>query len=226
MAKATQHKFHTPKPVYAAAGAGEIAYKKARSFVEDFDPKAAKAKVESLISGLQKQAVDYRSKASESAKSMDPKATRAKMESLLSDLEEQAKLLPAAIEGLVSELQDQAKAWPTLAQDMVSDFDAKSMQTKAGSVYAELLTDVKKTIAELGTTYSSLAEHGQSVVSGEAPAPTKPAAKKPAAKKTTAKKTTAKKATAKKPAAKKATAKKTVTQTPVETVSQAKPDSE
>jgi DNA topoisomerase-1 len=104
---------------------------------------------------------------------------------------------------------------------MVSDFDAKSMQTKAGSVYAELLTDVKKTIAELGTTYSSLAEHGQSVVSGEAPAPTKPAAKKPAAKKTTAKK-----ATAKKPAAKKATAKKTVTQTPVETVSQAKPDSE
>lgn len=230
MVKATQHKFEgARRPFYAVAGAGELAYKKARALVEDFDPKAARAKVEAVVTGLQKQAVDYQAKATESAKSVDAKAARAKMESLITELQEQAKQLPTAVEGLIAEVQEQAKTLPGKAQEMVGDFDAKSMQTKAGSVYAEVLEDIKKTLAELASTYSSLADHGHDVVSGkpEEPAPKpapvkKPAAKKAPAKKAAAKKAPAKKAPAKKVAAKKAPAKKAapVPETPVAPVAE------
>jgi len=185
MAKETQNKIDAARPLFAVAGAGDIAYKKARAMIDDFDAKAARARFEEMVAGLQKQAVDYQAKAAEGAKSIDTKATRAKLEALVAQLQEQAKALPGAVEGLVEELQEQAKTWPAKAQGMVSDFDAKAMQTKAGEVYSEIVADLKKTLAEISATYASLAEHGESVVTGK---PEEPAPKKATAEKATAKK--------------------------------------
>ncbi|MDH2413356.1 hypothetical protein [Nocardioides sp. CER19] len=184
-------KVDVPKPVYAGAGAAELAVAAVKEYVDSVSKKVldARGDVTARVSGYQKQAAGFEPKAF--ADTVQSKAT-ARVGSLTAE----AKARRAVIESLVSTLQADAKALP----GKVTSFYKETSADALGS-YQDLAKRGEVLVAKLrgeAPTEVTVSVEGASDTPVQ-PAKTAPAAKKapakkaPAAKKTTAKKTQVKK---------------------------------
>jgi hypothetical protein len=181
-----QLKAEAVKPLYAVAGATEIAYELARGYTAE----------------AQKQAVerfaDVQTRVSKIKIERDPKALQGQAVSLVNaridELQKDAKDAQAKFESRVADLQKDAKAFPTKFQAQVDEAVAELTKT-----YDELVERGEKVVA-------AIRKDGVKAVTTVRKAP----AKSTVARRQAAKKGAAKKAPAsKKPAAKKTAAKKT-----------------
>jgi hypothetical protein len=197
MAK-TQSKIITEsvKPLYAVAGATEVAYEFARGYTIEAQKTAAERlnKIEREPKALQNQAV-------------------ALVNARVAELQKDAKDAQAKFEARVAELQKEARALPKKVQTEIDD-----TVTELARTYADLVDRGEKIVALIrkdgvkavtavrkAPNKSSVVRREKAKVASDKPSNSsrpvkKSATKKPVAKKTPAK-TTAKKATATKKAA-------------------------
>jgi hypothetical protein len=175
-----QFKTEAVKPLFAVAGATEIAVELARGYATEAQ-KATQdriTEVQTRVTGVQTrvQKVDF-----------DSKAIQAQAKTRVEQLQADAKDAQAKFEARIADLQKEAKELP-------AKFEAR----------------LNEALEELNSTYADLAVRGEKFVAAirkdgvKAVTSVKPAKK---AKAAPAKKATAKKAPAKKTAAKKATTK-------------------
>jgi len=178
-----QFKAEAVKPLYAVAGATEVAYEFARGYAAEAqktaserfnDAHTAVSKIERDPKALQNQAVSL---------------VNARVEELTKD----AKEAQAHFEARIAELQKDAKDFPAKVQKQLEDAVKELADT-----YADLAARGEKFVA-------AIRKDGVKAVTAK---PVKKAAKKAPAKKAAAKKAPAKKTTAKHAPAKKAAAKK------------------
>lgn len=183
---ADQFKTEAVKPLYAVAGATELAVEYARGYATEAQ-KATQARFDKV----QTQVTDVQSRVR--GVDFDSKALQAQAKGRVEELRADAKQAQAKFETRLSEIQKEAKELP-----------------------AKLEAKLNDAIEELNGTYAELASRGEKFVAAirkdgvKAVASVKPkAVKKAVAKKAAAKKAPVKKAAAKKAPAKKAAAKKT-----------------
>jgi stalled ribosome rescue protein Dom34 len=184
---ADQFKTEAVKPLYAVAGATELAVEYARGYATEAQ-KATQARFDKV----QTQVTDVQARVR--GVEFDSKALQTQAKGRVEELRADAKQAQAKFETRVAEIQKEAKELP-------AKFEAKLNEAieELNSTYAELATRGEKFVA-------AIRKDGVKAVAKVTP---KKAAKKASAKKATAKKAPAKKAPAKKATAKKAPAKKT-----------------
>jgi len=175
-----QFRTEAVKPLFAVAGATELAVDFARGYATEAQ-KSAQERLDAAQARVTK--VDFRDTKALQAQARE--AVTARVEELTKD----AKEAQAKFESRVAELQKDAKDFPAKVQKQLEDAVKELADT-----YADLATRGEKFVA-------AIRKDGVKAVT------TKPAKKAPA-KKVAAKKAPAKKAAAKKAAAKKAPAKK------------------
>ena len=175
-----QFRTEAVKPLFAVAGATELAVDFARGYATEAQ-KSAQERLDAAQARVTK--VDFRDTKALQAQARE--AVTARVEELTKD----AKEAQAKFESRVAELQQDAKDFPAKVQKQLEDAVKELADT-----YADLATRGEKFVA-------AIRKDGVKAVT------TKPAKKAPA-KKVAAKKAPAKKAAAKKAAAKKAPAKK------------------
>lgn len=172
-------KAEATKPLYAAAGATDLAVEVVREYVETVQKKVTdyQKDAKSRVDGVQKSVSDF----DFTPKALQEKATTT-VNTRVDALTKEAKARQAKLEAKVTELQTEAKALPTKVQTLVTD----NVNTVNGR-YNELAKRGETFVGKLRKQDANVA------VATEAPAPAAPA-KKPAAKKPAAKKATTKKA--------------------------------
>lgn len=176
-----QFKTEAVKPLFAVAGATELAVDFARGYATEAQ-KSAQTRFDAAQARVTK--VDFRDTKALQSQAREAVTTR------FDDLTKEAKEAQAKFETRVQDLQKDARELPTKVQKQLEDAVKELTDT-----YADLAARGEKFVA-------AIRKDGVKAVTA------KPVKKTPA-KKTTAKKSTTKKTTAKKPAAKKTTAKKT-----------------
>ncbi len=179
-----QFKNEAVKPLFAVAGATELAVDFARGYATEAQ-KSAQDRIDAAQARVTK--VDFR----------DTKAIQAKFEARVDELTKEAKDAQAKFEARVADLQKDAKDLPAKVQKQLEDAVKELVDT-----YADLAARGEKFVAAIRK------DGVKAVTAKPAKAAKKPAAKKAPVKKAAAKKAPAKKAPAKKVAAKKAPAKK------------------
>ena len=176
-----QFKTEAVKPLFAVAGATELAVDFARGYATEAQ-KSAQDRIDAAQARVTK--VDFRD-----TKTLQTQA-RSAVTTRFEELTKDAKDAQAKFEARVTELQKDAKDLPAKVQKQLEDAVKELTDT-----YADLAKRGEKFVA-------AIRKDGVKAVTSK---PAKPAKKAPA------KKATAKKAPAKKTAAKKTTAKKTTT---------------
>jgi hypothetical protein len=179
-----QFKTEAKKPLFAVAGATELAVELARGYATE-----AQKVTQERITDVQARVSDVQARVSKVE--LEPKTLQAQARTRVEELKAEAKEAQARFESRVTELQKDAKEFP-------GRFEARLNEAldELNSTYAELQTRGEKFVA-------ALRKDGVRAVANVKPAVRK-ANKAPATKRTTAKKTTTKKTTAKKATAKKA----------------------
>lgn len=190
------------KPLYAVAGATELAVQLARGYAQEAQKTASKIDLEPR--SLQNQA-------------------RSALNARVEEVSKEAKDAQARFEARVTELQKEAKAYPTKVQAQVTEALEDLNETYAelaarGEKFVEAVRKdgVKAVTAIKGAPNKSTVvrrERALKPTENQAPAK-KTAAKKTPGTKTTVKRTTARKTTGAKPAAKKSTTKSAAKSTP------------
>jgi hypothetical protein len=188
-----QFKTEAVKPLFAVAGATELAVELARGYATEAQ-KATQvrfADVQTRVSGVQARVSKVERPSAE--------ALQAQARTRVEELRGEAKDAQARFEARVAELQKDAREFPARFEALLNE-----ALEELTSTYADLATRGEKFVA-------AIRKDGVRAVTTVKPAVRK-ATKAPATKRTTATKapatkTTAKKATAKKTPAKKATAK-------------------
>jgi hypothetical protein len=183
-----QIKTEAKKPLFAVAGATELAVELARGYATEAQKATQErfAEVHTRVSDVQARVT----KVEFEPKSLQAQA-RTRFEARVAELQKEAKEAQARFEARVADLQKEAKEFP-------ARFEAR----------------LNEALEELNATYADLARRGEKFVAAirkdgvKAVTSVKPARK--VARKAPATKTTAKKAPAKKASAKKAPAKKAV----------------
>jgi len=174
-----QFKTEAVKPLFAVAGATELAVDRARAYASDAQT-AAQARIDAVQARVAKV-------------ERDPKALQnqavTKVNARIDELTKDAKDAQAKFEARLTELQKDAREIPTRLQKQLEDAVKELTDT-----YADLAVRGEKFVA-------AIRKDGVKAVTVKV---TKPVAKKAPAKKAAAKKAPAKKAPAKKTVAKKA----------------------
>ena len=190
----TQFKNEAIKPLYAVAGATEVAYEFARGYAGEAQNRVSNIKIERDPKALQDQAVSL-------------------VNARIDGLQKDAKDAQAKFEARVTELQKAAGALPKKVQNEIDD-----TVTELAKTYADLVDRGEKIVAAIrkdgvkaATTLrkapskSSVVRREKAKVAADKPSnssrPVKKSATKKAVAKKTPAKTTAKKATATKKAA-------------------------
>jgi hypothetical protein len=179
-----QLKSEAVKPLFAVAGATELAVDFARGYASEAQ-KSAQGRIDAAQARVTK--VDFRDTRALQAQARE--ALNARVEELTKD----AKEAQAHFEARIAELQKDAKDFPAKVQKQLEDAVKELADT-----YADLAARGEKFVA-------AIRKDGVKAVTAK---PVKKAAKKAPAKKAAAKKAPAKKTTAKHAPAKKAAAKK------------------
>jgi hypothetical protein len=198
-----QSKIITAKPLYAVAGATEVAYEFARGYTLEAQKTAAErlSDVQTRVSKIERE----------------PKALQNQAVSLVNarvaELQKDAKDAQAKFEARVTELQKEARALPKKVQTEIDDTVTELARTYADlvdrgeKIVAAIRKDGVKAVTAVRTApnKSSVVRRERAKVAADKPSNSsrpvkKSATKKPVAKKTPAK-TTATKATATKSAA-------------------------
>lgn len=200
-----QIKTEVTKPLYAVAGATEVAYEFARGYTAQAQNRVSK--IERDPRALQGQAVS---------------AVNARLEELQKD----AKDAQAKFEARVTELQKEARALPKKVQNEIDDTVTEFAKTYADlvdrgeKIVAAIRKDGVKAVAAVRTApkQSSVVRRERAKIAADKPSNSTRPVKKSATKKATAKKTPAKTTAKKASAAKKSatsTAKKAAGSTKV-----------
>jgi hypothetical protein len=217
------------KPLFAVAGATDLAVDRARGYATQAQKKAQKSAQERL------DAVQARV-ARVTSIQRDPKALQGQARDALSarleELQKEARDAQSRFEARLAELQKDARDFPGRVQSQLADAVEELVATYAGladrgeKFVAALRKDGVRAVTAVrkAPSKSTTVRRERAVTASRKPAATKPATKKaskpaskpagkPAAKKasTTVKKSTATKTTARKSAASKAPAKKAAT---------------
>ena len=173
-----QFKTEAKKPLFAVAGATELAVELARGYATEAQKATLErySEVQTRVSGVQSRVakVDF-----------EPKNLQAQALARVEELKGEAKDAQARFEARVAELQKEAKEFPAKFEALLNE-----ALEELNSTYAELQTRGEKFVA-------ALRKDGVRAVTNVKPA-VRTAAKAPATKKATAKKAPAKKAPAKK----------------------------
>ena len=201
----TQFKNEAIKPLYAVAGATEVAYEFARGYAGEAQNRVSNIKIERDPKALQDQAVSL-------------------VNARIDGLQKDAKDAQAKFEARVAELQKEARALPKKVQTEIDD-----TVTELAKTYADLVDRGEKIVAAIrkdgvkavtalskAPSKSTLVRRERAKVAADKPSNSKRPVKKSATKKPVAKKTPAKTAAKKTTAAKKSaatTAKKAATST-------------
>jgi len=202
-----QLKAEAVKPLYAVAGATELAYEFARGYTNEAQKQAQGrlSDVQTRVSKLER----------------DPKALQGQAVSLVNaridELQKDAKDAQAKFEARIAELQKEARALPKRVQTEIDD-----TVTELVSTYAELVDRGEKLVAAVrkdgvkavtavrkAPARSSVVRRERSKAAADNPSNSSRPVKKSATKKPVAKKTPAKTAAKKTTAVKKTAAKKT-----------------
>jgi DNA repair exonuclease SbcCD ATPase subunit len=178
-----QFKTEAVKPLFAVAGATELAVELARGYATEAQKSAQErfTEVQSRVSGVQARVAKVERPSAE--------ALQAQARTRVDELKAEAKEAQARFEARVAELQKDAREFPARFEALLNE-----ALEELNSTYVDLATRGEKFVA-------ALRKDGVKAVTAVKPAPRK-ATPKPAA--TTAKKAPAKKTTAKKAPAKKA----------------------
>jgi hypothetical protein len=199
-----QFKTEAVKPLYAVAGATEVAYEFARGYAAEAQKQATEriADVQKSVSKIER----------------DPKALQGQATSLVNarveELQKDAKDAQAKFEARVAELQKDARAFPKKLQTEIDDAVTELAKTYADLVDRgeKLVTAVRKdgvkavTAVRKAPNKSSVVRRERAKVAADKPSNSSRPVKKSATKKSTAKKTPAKTAAKKTTAAKKSAA--------------------
>jgi hypothetical protein len=204
-----QLKAEAVKPLYAVAGATEVAYEFARGYATEAQKQAQErfADVQSRVSKIER----------------DPKALQNQAAGVVNarveQLQKDAKDAQAKFEARVTELQKEALAFPKRAQNEIDD-----AVTELAKTYADLVDRGEKLVAAVrkdgvkavsavrkAPNQSSVVRRERAKVAADKPSNSSRPVKKSATKKATAKKTPAK--TAANTTAKKTTAAKSAAST-------------
>jgi predicted transcriptional regulator len=211
-----QLKAEAVKPLYAVAGATEVAYEFARGYTAEAQKQAQErlADVQKSVSKIER----------------DPKALQGQAVSLVNaridELQKDAKDAQAKFEARVTELQKEARGLPKKVQNEIDD-----AVTELAKTYADLVDRGEKIVAAIrkdgvkavtavrkAPSQSTVVRRERAKVAADKPSNSSRPVKKSATKKPVAKKTPAKTAAKKTTAAKKSassTAKKAASSTQV-----------
>src|SRR5215217_5008888 len=173
-----QFKTEAVKPLFAVAGATELAVELARGYAAE-----AQKATQERVSGVQARVAKVERPSAD--------ALQAQARARVTELQKDAKDAQARFEARIADLQKDAKEFPARFEALLNE-----AREELNSTYAELQARGEKFVA-------AIRKDGVRAVTTVKPAVRK-AAKAPATKRTTAKKAPAKKATAKKAPVKKA----------------------
>jgi hypothetical protein len=196
------------KPLYAAAGAGDLAVATVKTYVADVTKRVTgyQKDAQTRVAGVQKSVASFDARTIGTSALDAAKARRAQVEARVAELQAEATALPGRVQAaLESNVTTVTGAFATTYADLAKRGEAvvKGAPEATVAVEAVVETPAKK--------------------AAKKPTATKPAAKKAPAKKAAAKKTTAKKAPATKATTKAATK---AAEKPSETPAEKKADTE